>query len=123
MHAFEAIAEQRISEAIARGELDQLPGQGQPLDLDDDKLVPQELRMAYRILKNAGYVPPEVHTLKEIAELERLVEALDDEQRNITLRRLRLLTMQLGEMRSANLQSESPYYNGLLQRLTERAGA
>ena len=124
MHAFEAIAEQRISEAITRGELDQLPGQGQPLDLEDDLLVTQDLRMAYRILKNAGYVPPEVHTLKEIAELERLVHALDDDaQRTIALRRLRLLTMQLGEMRSGSLQSESPYYHSLLQHLAERQGA
>ena len=67
------IAEQRIAEAIARGELDNLPGEGRPLELDDDSLVPEELRLAYRILKNAGFVPPEVETLNEIAALERLV--------------------------------------------------
>lgn len=58
MHAFESIAEQRIQEALVRGELDGLPGEGQPLDLDDDRLVPEELRMVYRVLKNSGYVPP-----------------------------------------------------------------
>jgi|SRR5918992_273566 hypothetical protein len=66
------IAERRIAEAIAQGELDDLPGAGQPLELDDDSLVPEELRLAYRILKNAGFVPPEVESLNEIAELERL---------------------------------------------------
>ena len=66
------IAERRIAEAIAQGELDDLPGAGQPLALDDDSLVPEELRLAYRILKNAGFVPPEVESLNEIAELERL---------------------------------------------------
>jgi hypothetical protein len=68
---FQFLAEQRIAEAISRGELDDLPGAGRPLDLSDDALVPEELRLAYRILKNAGFVPPEVEVLNEIAELER----------------------------------------------------
>ena len=54
------IAERKIAEAMARGELDDLPGAGRPLDLDDDKDVPEELRMAYRVLKNAGFAPEEV---------------------------------------------------------------
>lgn len=60
---FDLLAERRIAEAIARGELDDLPGAGRPLDLDDDPLVPEELRAAYRILKNAGIAPPEVKKL------------------------------------------------------------
>lgn len=66
------LAERRIAEAVSRGEFDDLPGAGQPLDLDDDALVPEDLRLAYRILKNAGFVPPEVETLNQIAHLERL---------------------------------------------------
>ena len=119
MHAFEAIAEQRISEAVARGDLDNLPGAGQPLNLDEDLLVPADLRMAYRILKNAGYVPPEVHTLKEIGALQRLLQALDDgEERDAALKKLRLLSMQLGEMRGTSLQFEADYHDKLVQRLT-----
>jgi hypothetical protein len=58
MFAFELIAERKIEEALARGEFDGLPGEGRPLDLDDDDaLVPEDLRMAYRILKNAGFAP------------------------------------------------------------------
>jgi len=68
------IAEQRIAEAIARGELSNLPGEGRPLDLEDDRLVPEDLRMAYRILKNAGFVPPEVEDLREIGELEHFLD-------------------------------------------------
>jgi len=60
MFAFELIAERKIEEALARGEFDDLPGEGRPLDLDDDALVPEDLRMAYRILKNAGFAPQEV---------------------------------------------------------------
>ena len=66
------LVEQKIAEAIARGDFDGLPGAGRPLDLDDDPLIPEDLRLAYRILKNAGFVPPEVETLNEIAQLERL---------------------------------------------------
>jgi len=55
MLALELLAERKIAEAIERGEFDGLPGAGKPLHLDDDPLVPEELRMAYRILRNAGY--------------------------------------------------------------------
>lgn len=65
MHAFDFVAERKIDEALARGELDNLPGMGRPLDLEDDSLVPEELRMAYRILKNAGYVPREVEAARK----------------------------------------------------------
>ena len=57
---FDLIAERKIAEAASRGELDNLPGAGRPLDLDDDPLVPEDLRLAHRILKNAGYAPAEV---------------------------------------------------------------
>ena len=88
---FDEIAERKIAEAIARGELDDLPGAGRPLELDDDSHVPQDLRAAYRVLKNAGYVPPEVQTLNRIAELERLVRDAPGDERLRVLRKLALL--------------------------------
>ena len=60
MRALEIIAERRIEEAIARGELQGLPGEGYPLDLWEDPLVPAELRMAMRILKNADLQPVDI---------------------------------------------------------------
>src|ERR687887_1724575 len=78
MLIFDSLAEQKIAEAISRGELDDLPGAGRPLELDDDPLIPEELRLAYRILKNAGFVPPEVQALNEISDLERLLQAPAD---------------------------------------------
>jgi Domain of unknown function (DUF1992) len=69
---FDEMAERKIAEAMERGDFQDLPGTGQPLDLTDDALIPEDLRVAYRILKNAGYVPPEVETLNEIAALERI---------------------------------------------------
>ena len=71
--ALAQLVEQRIAEAVARGEFSNLPGEGQPLDLDDDRLIPVEQRLACRILKNAGYLPPE---LDDIVEINRLVNAL-----------------------------------------------
>lgn len=72
------IAEERIREAMERGEFDNLPGKGRPLDLDDLANVPEELRSAYRLLKNAGFVPPEVELRKEIARLEEQMAASAD---------------------------------------------
>jgi len=60
MWLIDQIAEQHIAQAIERGELDGLPGAGEPISLDDDTWVAEELRAEYRLLKNAGFVPPEV---------------------------------------------------------------
>lgn len=71
----DALAEQQIAAAISRGELDDLPGQGKPLLLDDDRFVPESLRAAYRILKNAGYLPPELEQCREAVRLCDLLGA------------------------------------------------
>jgi len=60
MLSFELIAERKIAEAAAQGEFDNLPGAGKPLDLEEDPLVPEDQRMANRILRNAGFAPREV---------------------------------------------------------------
>ena len=86
------LAEQKIAEAVSRGELEGLPGEGRPLELDDDKLIPEDLRLAYRILKNAGFVPPEVEALNEIADLERLVTKDSKAARKLALLKTRIET-------------------------------
>ena len=104
------LAERRIDEAVSRGELDHLPGAGKPLELDDDALIPEELRLAYRILKNAGYVPPEVEHLAEIGRLEALVirgEA-DAEAHARAIRKLALLKTRI----------EIGYYDKALRKLS-----
>jgi hypothetical protein len=101
------LVEQRLSEAVARGELDNLPGAGRPLELDDNPLVPEDLRLAYRILKNAGYVPPELETLNEIVHLERLVMTqADDAGRAKAVKKLALLKTRI----------ENRYYEKALAR-------
>jgi len=109
MLVLELLAERKIEEAIARGELADLPGAGRPLELDDDALVPEDLRLAYRILKNAGYVPPEVQTLNRIAELERFIarDELDADAMAKGVRKLALLKTRV----------EASYYRKLVAKL------
>jgi len=73
MDMFAILAETKIREAISNGELDDLPGQGQPLKLDDLSMVPEELRAGYIMLKNAGVLPEEIQLQKEIVNLQRLI--------------------------------------------------
>ena len=93
---FSHIAERRIKEAIAQGHFDNLPGAGKPLSLEEYFSTPEEVRMAYSILKNANCAPAEVELLNEVSRLERAVaEAADDTareslQRELTNRRTQL---------------------------------
>jgi len=102
--AFDIIAEQRILRAIERGDLDDLPGMGKPLALDDDPLVPAETRVAHRILKNAGIAPLEVLDRGEIARLEAALPGMAPPARKHALARLALLRTRV-ELRSFRLSS------------------
>lgn len=92
---FDLLAEQRIADAIRRGELDNLPGSGRPLELDDDPLLSPEQRMANRILKNAGLVPAEIGLWRELAALRAQLRSADDDVRVALHRRLAVLIVQL----------------------------
>ena len=122
MSVFDHIAERKILVAIERGELSGLPGQGAPLQMDDDTLIPVELRMGYRILSNAGFVPPKVETLRAIGDLERFVEDLPEGRpRSRALRKLQFLRLRLETSgRPPNmLNAGSRYARKLLGRLDE----
>jgi hypothetical protein len=113
-----AVVEERIQEGMRRGDFDDLlPGAGKPLDLDDDALVPPELRIAYRILRNAGVVPPEVIERREIAELEVAVAGLDDDERRRALARLAVLRTRLGARRARCLSRNACYERKIVERL------
>jgi hypothetical protein len=113
----DAIAEERIQEALRRGDLDDLPGSGKPLELDDDLLVPPELRVANRILKNAGLVPLEVLERREVAELEAEIARLSEgEQRARAIAKLSLMRFKLGASRSRSLSRQSAYYRKIIEK-------
>jgi DnaJ homologue, subfamily C, member 28, conserved domain len=76
--AFEKIAELKIREAMREGKFDGL-SRPEPIDLEEYFKVPDDLRMAYSVLRSAGCVPEEVDLLKEVERLERDLAASSDD--------------------------------------------
>lgn len=96
MSLFDQLAEERIRAALERGDLSNLPGEGRPLDLDDDALVPAEVRMSNRILRNAGYVPPAILELRELRALcDALTAGGEDIDSAATVRRMTKLLLRV----------------------------
>ncbi|AYH42163.1 DUF1992 domain-containing protein [Azoarcus sp. DN11] len=101
---FDILAEQRIADALKRGEFDHLPGAGRPLVFDDELFQSPEQRMANRILKNAGFVPQEVLLRREIAALRKALasaeegEGVDEAGTAQLRRRLGMLVVTLGSL-------------------------
>lgn len=90
MDIFTVIAENRIREAMLRGEFDDLPCRGRPLEIDDLSHVPEELRAGYILLKNAGVLPEELQLKKEIMTLQKLLDCCyDDRAEESEINRLR----------------------------------
>lgn len=120
MFLFQRLAEQRIEEAKEDGAFDDLPGEGEPLELEDDSMVPEELRTAYRMLKNSGHLPPELAPNAEIREIEDLLQRVDDpEEQGRAKARLEVLVerVQLGRGRHSSLKTEQTYKEKLLAKL------
>lgn len=80
MDIFTVIAENRIREAMSKGEFENLPCQGKPLEIDDLSHVPEELRAGYILLKNAGVLPEEIQLKKEIITLQKLIDCCYDDR-------------------------------------------
>jgi hypothetical protein len=123
MDFFERIAENRILEALKSGLFDDLQGKGLPLKLEDDSNVPPELRMAYKIMKMADCLPPELELRKEVVRLQDLVASLPDEAEKLAqMRRLNFLMMKLGMVRPVSplLEEHKLYTPKVLERLESR---
>ena len=118
MSVFDILAEERIRAALARGELSDLPGQGRPLVFEDDCLVPTDARMANKILRNAGYVPP---ALADLKALRALAQHLQGEQDAPTAgRQMRTMTRLLLRLEMAGLPHVSA---ALLERVGKPIGS
>lgn len=120
MSLLDALAEQQIRDAQARGEFEDLPGSGAPLAFEDDALIPEELRAAYRLLKNAGYLPPELEYCRELRDIETLLQqAQSEEMRSSLLARLNwLLTRSSAGKQSRSLHIENDYFLKVADRLS-----
>ncbi|MET6676045.1 DUF1992 domain-containing protein [Citrobacter amalonaticus] len=114
-------AERHIIDAQRKGEFEDLRGAGEPLVLEDNSHVPVELRAGYRLLKNAGCLPPELEQRKEAIQLLDLLKGLsqDDPQYLEVSRRLSLLELKL---RQAGLSTEflrGEYADKLLHKIND----
>lgn len=121
--AIQQIAERRIEEALQSGrgpDLSHWKNKSLPLH-DEMANVPPHLRMAYKILRNAGYVPEEVALQKEISRLEDLLENCTDEKIKIQqMKKLDFLRVKLDTKMNRKLRfdSDSPYYQKVVDRIS-----
>lgn len=120
---FEKLVEQRIKQAQKKGEFDNLEGNNKPLKFTDAN-VPEELRLAHKILKNSGFAPPEVEIKKKINNTEDLLDntKYEPDERRKLQKKLNYYLIKLDTIRSttgANLSLTTEMYrNQLLNKLS-----
>ena len=120
---FSRVAEERIREAQREGAFDNLPGKGKPLELEDQSLIPEDLRMSYHILKNAHVLPPEAELRKEIRTLQDLLKYVEDEsERKAVAKEIewKMIRLDLLGRRSFSWQTTRFYGKKLVRRLLHR---
>ena len=124
MLGFQKIIEKRIKEAQKRGEFDDLPGSGEPLIIEDDSHVPEDLRLAYKILKNADCLPPALELKREIRQMEDMLEKIPDEKEKYRqIKRINYKILQLNMMGrgSSPLLAETEiYYGKLVDKMAQK---
>jgi len=117
------IVERKIKEAQEKGEFDDLPGRGEPLELTDDRHVPEDLRLAYKILKNADCLPPELEETKEIRQMEDMLANIPDEKERYKLiKKINYKIMKLNVTRNTSplLEEKEIYYKKLVDKLGQK---
>ena len=117
---FDRIVEERIRRAQQKGQFENLEGTGNPLQFEDDNQVADELRLAYKILKNADYLPPEIELKKEIERTEDLLSGMEDTaEKYHALKKLNFLIMKLNSLANVPIEFEMPqkYSDKLVERL------
>jgi len=126
MDSLTFIAEQKIAEAMRERDFNSPKWKNKPLPLEDDRFVPEDLKMAYKILKNSGYLPPEIEERKEIKQLEDLIACTTDEHERLKqMKKLSVLLMKVDAKRSfsSNLSSQNEYYRQVVERISLRSKA
>lgn len=119
---FGKIVEERIRRAQRNGAFDDLPGSGQPIRYENDHLVPEELRLAYKILKNADCLPPEVEIKKEIRKTEDLLAGVSDTaEKYRILKKINFMIMKLNTIQGRSILSDLPQH--YMSKLAGRIGS
>jgi len=122
---FETIVEQRIQSAQRQGFFDHLPGQGLPLPDDTLSGINNELKLAYKMLKNADCLPPELELKKEIQTTQSLLSNMKDtNEKYKAIKKLNFLIMKLNMLRNQPPVIDAPqhYYDALINRVEQKKG-
>jgi hypothetical protein len=121
MNIFARIAERRIREAMENGEFDNLEGMGKPITFEDETMIPEDLRMVYRILKNAGCIPPELELKNEVVNMSALINTIDDDKERLKKIRefnFKLLRLNIMRKRPFSLDEFPEYELKVADKLT-----
>jgi hypothetical protein len=121
MDFFYKIAERRILEAIENGEFDNLEGKGKPIIFEDETWIPEDLRIVYRFLKNAGCVPPELELRNEVINTFTLMNTLDDDKerlKKINELNFKLLKLNLTRKKPLHFEDFPEYESKIVDKLT-----
>ncbi len=117
---FEIIAERRIQQAMKDGAFDNLQGKGKPLVFEDDSMIPPDLRMAYKILKNAGFIPPAIQNEREIQHALDMLDQMDDERERyaqVTKLNLMITKGNMMRQRPIYLEADQVYYRKVVEKV------
>ncbi|MFT8390967.1 MAG: DnaJ family domain-containing protein [Sporolactobacillus sp.] len=113
MGLIEHLAEEKIQQGLRDGQFEQLPGAGEPQKFEDDSMVPADLRVGYKLLHNAGYLPEELQLRKELVTLNDLLRCCTDgaekEQISATIKRKRLQFEQI--MANSTMRKSTAFRN------------
>lgn len=123
MKPFWKIAEQKIEKALEEGFFENIPGQGEPLPLEDEGHIPEDLRLAYKILKNADCLPPELELKRQIRQMEDLLESIPDEKEKYRqIKKINFMIMKLNMMgrKSPFLEEKEVYYNEVVNKFSPK---
>lgn len=119
MSILASIAERKIAQAIEDGTLNCSKFKNKPLVHEDDSFVPADLKMAYKVLKNGGYLPAEIETRKEIHNLEQLISKTEDAHLRVKqMKKLNVLLMKLDSQRStpSSIHHDSDYFDRIIEK-------
>lgn len=109
IQGFEKIVEERILKAQKKGDFKNLSGSGKPLLFKDNHLIPEDLRLAYKILKNADCIPPEIELKNKIKQTEDLLAGMKETaEKYRLLKKLNFLIMKLNSIRDTSIVLEMP---------------
>ena len=123
IYGYQKIIEEKIKEAQERGEFDNLPGKGQPLDLEDESRIPEELRLSHKVLKNANCLPPELELRKEIRHMADLLSGIpDEEEKYRQIKRINLKITKLNMMGHSSplLDQDQIYFKKIIDGIDKK---